>query len=100
VITSPLSERRDYGAEEQVDEPDLDENQDLAPGIAWHLEEDGQWQPLQIPKDVLDTAIFSGYLTIQGYRASVFETPDGDQWAQKTDLSKLSSIAGRIAGIL
>jgi hypothetical protein len=50
----------------------------LTPGNGFHLGPDGQWKPEKIPQDVLDTAVFSGYLTINGYRCSVFETPEKD----------------------
>jgi hypothetical protein len=56
----------------------------LTPGIGFHLEGDGHWDVQEIPDWVLDVAEFSGYLTIQGYASSVFETPEGEQWAQKS----------------
>lgn len=56
----------------------------LTPGVGWQLNPQGQWDPKDIPDAVLSSATFSGYLTIDGYRASVFETPDGGQWAQKS----------------
>jgi hypothetical protein len=56
----------------------------LTPGIAWHLDPQGQWKTEKLPPDVLSGAAFSGFLTVEGYRASVFETPEGDQWAQKS----------------
>jgi hypothetical protein len=56
----------------------------LTPGAGFHLDAQGQWEVKDIPPEVLKVAEFSGYLTIHGYRASVFETPDGDQWAQKS----------------
>lgn len=54
-----------------------------APGVAFHLEGDGHWDVQKIPDDVFKTLEFSGELSIRGFRCSVFETPDGDQWAQK-----------------
>lgn len=71
----------------------------LSPGIGWHLGEDGKWAEEKISADVLETAKFTNYLTIFGYRASVFETPEGDLWAQKTDLSKLAFIASKITNL-
>jgi len=56
----------------------------LQPGVAFRLQPDGQWKPEKIPPEVLKEAEFSGYLTIQGYRCTVFETPDKNQWAQKS----------------
>jgi hypothetical protein len=56
----------------------------LQPGVAFHLEPGGQWKPEKIPPAVIEEAKFSGYLTIQGYRCTVFETPDKNQWAQKS----------------
>ncbi len=56
----------------------------LAPGVGFHLTESGQWKTEQIPPDVLRDVKFSGYLTIQGFRCTVFETPNKDQWAQKS----------------
>ena len=86
-------ERPDYGSDTTA------AGIGLAPGIAWHLDEDGQWQPEQVPQDVLEGAKETGELTIEGYRATVFEAADGTQWAQKTDLSRISAIAARIAGL-
>lgn len=47
----------------------------------------------------MDTAEFSGYLTIKGYRSTVFETPNGDQWGQKSEgtPAMASIIAQRVA---
>lgn len=56
----------------------------LSPGKGFHLEGDGKWDIQEIPDWVLDQAEFTGYLTIHGYNSSVFETQDGDQWAQKS----------------
>lgn len=55
----------------------------LAPGVGFILEGDGRWDVQNIPPDVVKSAEFDGYLTIQGYECSVFITPDGQQWAQK-----------------
>jgi hypothetical protein len=51
--------------------------------VAFHLEGDGHWDVQKIPDDILEQLKFSGELVIHGYRCSVFETPDGDQWGQK-----------------
>lgn len=59
-------------------------NAELQSGVAFRLQPDGQWKPEKIPPEVLKEAEFSGYLTIQGYRCTVFETPDKNQWAQKS----------------
>jgi hypothetical protein len=56
----------------------------LSPGFGFKLQPDGSWKVSKIPGDVIDSAEFSGFLTIKGYRCSVFETPDKDQWAQKS----------------
>jgi hypothetical protein len=56
----------------------------LTPGNGFKLQPDGQWKAEQIPSEVLKDAQFSGYLTIKGYRSTVFDTPDGGQWAQKS----------------
>jgi hypothetical protein len=81
----------------------------LTPGVAFHLQPDGSWSPEKLPSDVLTDAKFSGYLTIDGYRCSVFETPDKSMWAQKSvntpatvsSFSKASrsmdSVASRVA---
>lgn len=55
----------------------------LTPGIGFHLQPDGTWAPEKIPDEVIDHAEFSGYLTINGYRSTVFDTEDGS-WAQKS----------------
>lgn len=56
----------------------------LQPGVAFHLMEDGSWKPEKLPPEVLQGAEFSGFLTIDGYRCSVFEAYDGSEWAQKS----------------
>jgi len=58
-------------------------NPHLVPGLGFHLEGDGFWDVQEIPKNVLETAEFFGNLDIEGYQAVVFQTPNGDQWAQK-----------------
>jgi hypothetical protein len=55
----------------------------LSPGYGFHLKENGQWKVEKIPPEVLKTAEFSGYLTVSGYESTVFNTPEGDSWAQK-----------------
>jgi len=57
---------------------------ELSPGVSFRLQPDGSWSPENMPHRVLVEAKFSGYLTIQGYRCSVFEMPDGAMWAQKS----------------
>jgi hypothetical protein len=71
----------------------------LTPGNGFHLGPDGQWKPEKIPEDVLNTAKFSGYLTIKGYRCSVFETPDKQSWGQKSEgtPAMASSLVQRVA---
>jgi hypothetical protein len=72
-----------------------DESVKLNPGVGFYLTETGQWKPKKIPQQVLDSAQYSGYLTIQGYRCTVFETPDKNQWAQKSSGTLASKIATR-----
>ena len=67
----------------------------LQPGIGFHLQPDGSWEAEKIPPHVLSEAVFSGYLTIEGYRSTVFETKDKDQWAQKS--TGTSALASRVA---
>lgn len=67
----------------------------LQPGVGFHLKEDGNWKPERIPPEVLREATFSGYLTIQGYRCTVFVTKTKDQWAQKS--TGTSALASRVA---
>jgi hypothetical protein len=70
----------------------------LQPGIGFRLQPDGSWKPEKIPSDVLRDAKFSGYLTIDGYRSTVFETPDKNQWAQKsTNTAAEPTTASKIA---
>ena len=73
----------------------VDEDVKLQPGVAFRLQPDGQWKPEKIPPEVLKEAVYSGYLTIQGYRCTVFETPDENQWAQKSSGTLASKIAAR-----
>jgi len=61
----------------------LDAYPELTPGYGFHLEGDGHWDIQKLPSEVLERAVFSGYLKILGYESAVFEMPDGDQWAQK-----------------
>jgi hypothetical protein len=56
----------------------------LQPGFGFRLQPNGQWRTEKVPSDVVESAVFSGYLTIMGYRCTVFETPDWSQWAQKS----------------
>lgn len=56
---------------------------ELAPGYGFFLEGDGQWDIKQIPKQIINTAKFDGFLTIKGFKCAVFITPDGESWAQK-----------------
>lgn len=56
----------------------------LEPGNAFRLNAGGGWDIMKLPPDVADEAEFSGYLTIRGVNSAVFETPDGEQWAQRT----------------
>jgi hypothetical protein len=66
----------------------------LSPGQAFKLQPDGKWEASDLPTSVIESARFSGYLTIQGRRCVVFETPDLDQWAQKINgTSELAFIA-------
>lgn len=67
----------------------------LQPGLGFHLLADGTWGVEEIPKQVLENNVFSGYLTIEGYRSIVFETPSMEQWAQKS--SGTSALASQLA---
>ena len=70
----------------------------MTPGNGFHLGPDGQWKPEKIPEDVLKIAEFSGYLTIKGYRCSVFESKDLGSWAQKSEgTPAMASLAQRVA---
>lgn len=53
-------------------------------GPAFHLEGDGRWDVQDLPDSVLRSAEYSGEIEIDGYPSVVFETADGDQWAQKS----------------
>ncbi len=69
----------------------------LSPGQGFKLQPDGKWKAEDIPDSVLNTAKFSGYLTILNHRCIVFETPELDQWAQKVPgTSALASIAWKL----
>jgi hypothetical protein len=62
------------------------------------LQPDGQWKPEQIPPEVLRNSKFSGYLTINGYRSSVFDTEDFGSWSQKSEgTPAMASLAERVA---
>lgn len=95
----------DFEAEEPLAKPEVEkapeiqEAPELSPGVAFHLMEDGLWKPKPVPHSVLEIAIFSGYLTILGYHTTVFETPEGDMWAQKSNLDQMEQIAARVAGL-
>jgi hypothetical protein len=78
----------------------------LTPGNGFFLKPNGSWGVTRIPPEVLKEAKFSGFLTILGYKSSVFEMPDGQQWGQKSiekpeDITvasiNLLKIAARIA---
>lgn len=56
----------------------------LSPGNAFHLQPSGSWKVEKIPSSILESALPSAFLTIQGIRSTIFETPEGDQWAQKS----------------
>ncbi len=56
---------------------------ELVEGPAFHLEGDGHWDVQDLPHSVLRDAEYTGEIKIDGYPSVVFETPDGDQWAQK-----------------
>lgn len=78
----------------------------LEPGHAFRLNAEGQWDIMKVPPDVIKEAKFSGFLLIKGVESSVFEGPDGTQWAQKTPPSglnistRLVRVAMKIAGIV
>lgn len=63
----------------------------LTPGPAFRLQEDGSWETEEVPGPVIDSARFSGYLTIEGYRCTVFETPEGDQYAQRSVVAAVAA---------
>ena len=81
--------------------PDRSEDEPvLNPGVAFHLDESGLWSPEKVPDLVLKDAIYKDDMTILGYRCLVFETSEGDLWAQKINMTeKLASIAIRVAGL-
>ncbi len=62
----------------------------LSSGAGYFLNDDGEWEIKNIPNDVLKNSKYSGYLTINGVKCSVFDSHDGKQWAQKT-IDKVSS---------
>jgi len=53
----------------------------LEPGNAFRLNAEGEWDVMKVPSSVISKAEFSGYLTIEGFKTAVFETPEGEQWA-------------------
>jgi hypothetical protein len=61
----------------------MDKTPKLVPGPAFHLEGDGHWDVQNLPHDVARGAKYTGEIRIDGYPSVVFETEDGDQWAQK-----------------
>jgi hypothetical protein len=62
----------------------MDKTPELVPGPAFHLEGDGHWDVQELPHDVVRGSKFTGEIKIDGYPAVVFETKEGDQWAQKS----------------
>lgn len=62
----------------------MDQVPKLVRGPAFHLEGDGRWDVQELPYTVLRDAEYSGEIDIDGYPAVIFETPSGDQWAQKS----------------
>jgi hypothetical protein len=75
----------------------------LTPGKGFFLESNGNWGVKDIPGNVVQEARFSGYLTINGYNCAVFEMPNEQMWAQKSNNTpadedaKLAAIAVKIA---
>lgn len=64
----------------------------LTPGYGFHLLDDGSWKVEEIPSSVLYSAKESGTLRIEGFPSRVFETPDGDMWAQKDVVTASGSV--------
>ena len=67
-----------------------DKNNDLrlSAGPAFYLQPNGLWTVREVPIEVVQTAHFSGHLTVMGYLCATFEV-NGEQWAQKmTEKSK------------
>ena len=61
------------------------EHQLNAGSPAFHLQQDlVTWKVEKIPSRIAEIAEETGFLTIMGYRCTVFKTPEGDQWAQKS----------------
>ncbi len=88
----------------------MDRTPELVRGPAFHLDGDGRWDVQELPYTVLRDAEYSGELKIEGSPAVVFQTPDGDQWAQKAPgepspkgeeavEDALAQVAARIAGV-
>ncbi len=85
----------------------MDKVPKLVKGPAFHLEGDGQWDVQDLPPDVIMRAEYTGEIKVDGYPAVVFETEDGDQWAQKSPgtpspkgdeaASQISQMAARVA---
>lgn len=87
----------------------MDKTPELVPGPAFHLEGDGHWDVQELPHDVARGAKFTGEIKIDGYPAVVFETKDGDQWAQKAPgtpapkgdeaAEAMAKMAAKVAGL-
>jgi hypothetical protein len=69
----------------------------LTSGVGFYLEPSGSWDEMEIPDMVVEKAAMSGHLKINGYECTVFDMPNGDQWAQKTSEPSISPIASRVA---
>ncbi len=73
----------------------------MTSGLGFHLQPDGQWDVKNVPENVVRDSTFSGYLKIQGYKCLVYNTPEGDSWAQKevgnSQVSSNSLVSKRIA---
>lgn len=71
---------------------DIDSKVRLSPGVGFHLQKDGSWKAEKIPADVLHTAIYSGFLTIEGKKCTVFDTSNKEQWAQVSLVTAASNV--------
>lgn len=69
----------------------------LSPGYGFHLLDDGSWEIEEIPSSVLSSAKESGTLQIEGVPTRVFETAEGEMWAQKDVLTASTTIWQRPA---